>query len=127
MECLYSFDKAIMTWQRAQANIKVEELSVSKMSLLRPNVGVEAAHVHIKRTSEGEIEELDKDELTALQSMTKKTDGASRTKPGEFLFCDEEAMNVPGLTQSEQKYIFGVRIPGNWSVWKSMAVSGIFL
>jgi hypothetical protein len=56
MQVLFSIDKRVLKWMRVKTNAN-QAPTVASVSLLRPQVGVEAALVAIKRESESEIAE----------------------------------------------------------------------
>jgi len=131
LNMLKALDRAFFAWQRSKLSLKSEDLTCSSVSLMRPNVGIEAAQEELKRS--GQEETISEDALsTSMQDFSlerKKSssdaaqEGPTRSKPGETLFCDEEALSIPGYTTDEQPHIFGVRCPGQWSVWKTGIVS----
>ncbi len=123
-----SIDKRVLRWMRRTAGVGNKSVAVSSVSLLRPQIGIEAALTSIKRESESDESGLDilGVELKggAPRSRSIATPGgATRQNPGECLFCDEEALEVPGLVVEGQEFFSGPRCLGAWSVWKQGFVS----
>ncbi len=54
LEVLYSLDKTVLQWMRQKVAPSSASIAVSSVSLLRPQVGVEAALMTIKRESESD-------------------------------------------------------------------------
>lgn len=129
LDLMKGFDHRVLAWQRAKLGLDVKDLSVAKATLLRPNGGIGVAQGTIKRLSDGELD-VDRDTLSsAMTSMSLSSSSSSssseptREHPGTVLFCDEEALSLPGLVAAEQRHMYGVRYPGFWSVWKTWNVS----
>ncbi len=127
-----AIDKAALLWMREAAGVAGKNQAVSSVSLLRPQSGVEAALMSIKRESESDESGLDVVgvELSSKGSGRGFSSGAAlpptgetRQSPGTILFCDEEALSRPGFVVEGQEYFYGVRCVGSWAVWKQGFVS----
>jgi hypothetical protein len=128
-----AIDKAALQWMRQTSGVAGKNQAVSSVSLLRPQSGVEAALMTIKRESESDDLGL---EVVGVELSSKGSGGGgfsrglplpptgeTRHNPGNIVFCDEEAIARPGFVVEGQQFIYGVRCLGSWSVWKQGFVS----